>query len=133
MASWNHTMRDVMVKTNITLGSKRKNIVITMVFAIMTQRNVTSIKLTGSMFSPLTDTKRCAKKCNLSAKEVKDLNMFVKDKIDEKINQCNCNMHKMSNFKDLSISSSDKSIQSIIGKTSIEGSDNKNCKLASKK
>eukprot|EP00957_Ditylum_brightwellii_P168108 12798114-Ditylum_brightwellii.AAC.1 len=60
------------------------------------------------------DAKRCAKKCSLSTKEVKNLNTFVKDKIDETIKQCNHNMHAMSNFKDLSISSSNESVQSII-------------------
>eukprot|EP00957_Ditylum_brightwellii_P085996 6542447-Ditylum_brightwellii.AAC.2 len=74
-----------------------------------------------------------AKKCNRSAKEVKDLNAFVKDKIDETIKECKCNMHAMSNFKDLSLSSNDKSVQSIISKTSEEDSDNKSCKPASNK
>eukprot|EP00957_Ditylum_brightwellii_P106456 8121246-Ditylum_brightwellii.AAC.1 len=49
------------------------------------------------------------------------------------INERNCNMHAISNFEDLSISSSDKSIQSIIGTTSVEGSDDESCKPASKK
>eukprot|EP00957_Ditylum_brightwellii_P149976 11422695-Ditylum_brightwellii.AAC.1 len=33
--------------------------------------------------------KRCTKKHNLSAKEVKDLNMVVKDKVDKTIKQSN--------------------------------------------
>eukprot|EP00957_Ditylum_brightwellii_P150800 11481699-Ditylum_brightwellii.AAC.1 len=55
------------------------------------------------------DAEKQAKKCGISAKEVKDLNTFFKEKIDETIKQCNCNMHAMSNFKDLPLSSSDKS------------------------
>eukprot|EP00957_Ditylum_brightwellii_P001771 136344-Ditylum_brightwellii.AAC.1 len=75
------------------------------------------------------DAERSAKKRGLICKEVKDLNVFVKDKIKER----NCNMHTMSNFKDLSISSSSKSIQSIISNTSVEGSGNESYKLAHKK
>eukprot|EP00957_Ditylum_brightwellii_P080920 6155519-Ditylum_brightwellii.AAC.1 len=67
------------------------------------------------------------------AKEVKDLNTFVKDKINEMIKRCSCNIHVMSDFKDLFLSSSHKSVQSIISNTSEEGSDDKSCKLASKK
>eukprot|EP00957_Ditylum_brightwellii_P026532 2007310-Ditylum_brightwellii.AAC.1 len=77
--------------------------------------------------------KRLAKKYGLSAKEVKDLITFTKNKIDEMIKEYNCNMHVMSDFKDLSISSSDKKVQSIISDTSVEGSDSKSCKPASKK
>eukprot|EP00957_Ditylum_brightwellii_P088589 6747812-Ditylum_brightwellii.AAC.1 len=57
------------------------------------------------------DTERRAKKCGLSAKEVKDINTFTKDKINETIKECNHNMHTMSNFEDLSISSSNKIVQ----------------------
>eukprot|EP00957_Ditylum_brightwellii_P055568 4211135-Ditylum_brightwellii.AAC.1 len=46
------------------------------------------------------DAKRYAKKHTLSAKEVKNLNTFIKNKIDETIKQYNCNMHMMSNFED---------------------------------
>eukprot|EP00957_Ditylum_brightwellii_P182555 13906305-Ditylum_brightwellii.AAC.1 len=59
--------------------------------------------------------------------------MFVKDKINETIKERNCNMHAMSNFKDLSISSSNESIQSIVSDTSDEESDNDSCKPAHKK
>eukprot|EP00957_Ditylum_brightwellii_P052244 3962113-Ditylum_brightwellii.AAC.1 len=45
-----------------------------------------------------------------SIKEVKDLNIFVKDKINEMIKEHNCNMHTMSDFEDLSIFSSDKNV-----------------------
>eukprot|EP00957_Ditylum_brightwellii_P175180 13336688-Ditylum_brightwellii.AAC.1 len=69
------------------------------------------------------DAEKWAKKCSLSAIEVKDLNAFVKNKIDEMIKECNCNIHAMSNFEDLSLSSSNKSVQSIINNTSEEGSD----------
>eukprot|EP00957_Ditylum_brightwellii_P094865 7224643-Ditylum_brightwellii.AAC.1 len=79
------------------------------------------------------DTEKLAKKCSLSAKEVKDLNRFVKGKISETIKECTCNMHAMSNFEDLFLSSSNKIAQSIISATSEEGSDDKSCKLASKK
>eukprot|EP00957_Ditylum_brightwellii_P133596 10185885-Ditylum_brightwellii.AAC.1 len=79
------------------------------------------------------DAKWYAKKCSLSAREVKDLNTSVKNKINETIKQHNCSMHAMSNFKDLSISSSDESVQNIISNTSVEDSDNENCKPASKK
>eukprot|EP00957_Ditylum_brightwellii_P064284 4878492-Ditylum_brightwellii.AAC.1 len=57
------------------------------------------------------DAKRQTKKCNISAKEVKDLNTFVTDKIDKTIKENECNMHAISDFKELSISSSNKSIQ----------------------
>eukprot|EP00957_Ditylum_brightwellii_P198027 15087343-Ditylum_brightwellii.AAC.1 len=79
------------------------------------------------------DAKRQAKKCCLSAKEVKDFNVFVKDKINETIKEHDHDMHAMSNFKDLSISLSTESVQSIISDTSAKGSDDKSRKLASKK
>eukprot|EP00957_Ditylum_brightwellii_P137825 10507873-Ditylum_brightwellii.AAC.1 len=46
------------------------------------------------------DAKRQAKKCGLTGREVKDLNVFVKDKIKEMIKKHDRNMHAMSNFKD---------------------------------
>eukprot|EP00957_Ditylum_brightwellii_P025451 1924386-Ditylum_brightwellii.AAC.1 len=73
------------------------------------------------------------KKCSLSAKEVKDLNMFMRDKIKEMIKEHNCNMHMMRDFDDISISSSDESVQSIISNTSVEVSEDKSHKTASKK
>eukprot|EP00957_Ditylum_brightwellii_P088239 6721969-Ditylum_brightwellii.AAC.1 len=79
------------------------------------------------------DAKRHAKRHGLTGKEVKDLNTFVKDKIDETIKEHNRDMQTMSDFKDLSISSSDESIQSIISNTSDEESDNNSRKLAHKK
>eukprot|EP00957_Ditylum_brightwellii_P194299 14798076-Ditylum_brightwellii.AAC.1 len=79
------------------------------------------------------DTKRQAKRRGLTGKEVKDLNAFVKDKIDEMIKERDRNMHVMSNFKDISISVSNKSIQSIIGNTSVEGLDDGSRKTAHKK
>eukprot|EP00957_Ditylum_brightwellii_P075681 5751705-Ditylum_brightwellii.AAC.1 len=57
-ASLSCIKKDVMARENVTLGSARKNIVITMGFATMTQRNETIIKLAGSMFSPLTISKK---------------------------------------------------------------------------
>eukprot|EP00957_Ditylum_brightwellii_P146162 11128968-Ditylum_brightwellii.AAC.1 len=68
-----------------------------------------------------------SKRQGLIGKEVKDLNTFVKDKINKTIKEHNCNMHVMSDFKDLSISSSNesiKSIKSVISNTSVESSDN---------
>eukprot|EP00957_Ditylum_brightwellii_P134465 10251408-Ditylum_brightwellii.AAC.1 len=56
------------------------------------------------------DTKRRTKRRSLTGKEVKDLNTFVKDKIEETIKERNCDMHAMSNFEDLAISLSDESI-----------------------
>eukprot|EP00957_Ditylum_brightwellii_P177573 13525538-Ditylum_brightwellii.AAC.1 len=79
------------------------------------------------------DTKRRAKKYGMAGKEVKDLNALVKDKIKESIKERGCNMHAMSNFEDLSISLSNKSIQSIISNTSVRGSDDNSCKSAYKK
>eukprot|EP00957_Ditylum_brightwellii_P121486 9265169-Ditylum_brightwellii.AAC.2 len=79
------------------------------------------------------DAERCAKKHGLSAKEVEDLNTFVKDKINQTIKEHDCNMRTMSNFDDLPISSSNKSDQSIISDTSEEGSGNMSRKPASKK
>jgi hypothetical protein len=59
--------------------------------------------------------------------------MFVKDKIDETTKEHDSNMHVMNNFEDLSISSSNESIQSIISNTSDEESDNDSHKPAHKK
>eukprot|EP00957_Ditylum_brightwellii_P026081 1971874-Ditylum_brightwellii.AAC.1 len=59
--------------------------------------------------------------------------MFVKDKINKTTTEHKCNMHGMSNLENLSISSSNKSVQSIISNTSVEGSDNESYKLASTK
>eukprot|EP00957_Ditylum_brightwellii_P066505 5048935-Ditylum_brightwellii.AAC.1 len=79
------------------------------------------------------DTKRWATRCSLTGKEVKDLNVFVKDKIKETNKEHNRDMHMMSDFEDLSISMSDKSIQSIISNTSAEGLNDNSRKLANKK
>eukprot|EP00957_Ditylum_brightwellii_P022243 1679003-Ditylum_brightwellii.AAC.1 len=59
--------------------------------------------------------------------------MFVKDKIDETIKERNCDMHAMSIVEDLSISSSNESIQSISSINSDEESDNDSRKPAHKK
>eukprot|EP00957_Ditylum_brightwellii_P182840 13927522-Ditylum_brightwellii.AAC.1 len=79
------------------------------------------------------DAKRRAKKRGLTGREVKDRNAFVKDKIEETIKERNHDMHAMSDFKDLSISSSNGSIKSIISDTSNEESDSNSCKPAHKK
>eukprot|EP00957_Ditylum_brightwellii_P125318 9551532-Ditylum_brightwellii.AAC.1 len=74
------------------------------------------------------ETRRQAKRCGLSGKEVKDFNVFVKDKIKETTKEHNHDMYAMSNFEDLSISLSNKSIQSIISNTSVEDLDDNSCK-----
>eukprot|EP00957_Ditylum_brightwellii_P186017 14162501-Ditylum_brightwellii.AAC.1 len=79
------------------------------------------------------DAKRRAKKRGLTGREVKDLNMFVKDKIKETIKDHDHNMHAMSNFDNLSISSSNDSIESIISNTSNEELDGDSRKPAHKK
>eukprot|EP00957_Ditylum_brightwellii_P109816 8375687-Ditylum_brightwellii.AAC.1 len=79
------------------------------------------------------DAKRRAKKCSITGKEVKDLNAFVKDKIEEMIKERNCNMHVMSDFDNLSLSSSNDSIKSIISNTSNEESNGDSRKPAHKK
>eukprot|EP00957_Ditylum_brightwellii_P122772 9362330-Ditylum_brightwellii.AAC.1 len=79
------------------------------------------------------DAKKRAKKRGLTGREVKDLNAFVKDKIKEMIKECDCDMHAMSDFKNLSISSSNDSIKSIIRDASDEVLDSNSCKPAHKK
>eukprot|EP00957_Ditylum_brightwellii_P039034 2950121-Ditylum_brightwellii.AAC.1 len=79
------------------------------------------------------DAKRHTKKCSLIGREVKDLNTFVKDKIKETIKEHDRNIHAMSNFEDLFISSSNDSIKSIISNTSNEESDGDSRKPAHKK
>eukprot|EP00957_Ditylum_brightwellii_P109642 8362498-Ditylum_brightwellii.AAC.1 len=119
-------------------ASKERSIVITMAFDTMTPPSVTSLNLARSTFSRRTvrfvkDAKKCAKKCSLTDREVKDLNALVKDKIKETIKERNCDMHAMSNFEDLSIFSSNDSIESIISDTSDEELDVNSCKPAHKK
>eukprot|EP00957_Ditylum_brightwellii_P033609 2548143-Ditylum_brightwellii.AAC.1 len=79
------------------------------------------------------DAERRAKRRDLTGKEVKDLNLFAKDKIYKTIKERDCNMHVMSNFEDLLISLSNESIQSIISDTSDEESDSDSRKPAHKK
>eukprot|EP00957_Ditylum_brightwellii_P146836 11178237-Ditylum_brightwellii.AAC.1 len=140
--------RDVMVWENVTKEKERKSVETIIVCVTITWMSATLCKPTGSTFSPCTVSQNSRgsgrsglsrmpkgrpKRCGLTGKEVKDLNAFFKDKIKETIKECNCNMHAMSDFEDLSISSSSKHIQSIISNTSVEGSDNKSCKLVHKK
>eukprot|EP00957_Ditylum_brightwellii_P083578 6352784-Ditylum_brightwellii.AAC.1 len=66
------------------------------------------------------DAERQAKKRGVTGREFKDLNVFIKDKIKETNKKCNCDMHVMSNFDNLSISSSNDNIESIISNTSNE-------------
>eukprot|EP00957_Ditylum_brightwellii_P050291 3814177-Ditylum_brightwellii.AAC.1 len=77
-------------------------------------------------------TAEAPEKRRLTDKEVNDLNTFVKEKIKETVKEYNHDMHTTSDFEDLSISSSNKSIQSIISNTSVEASDNNSCKLSHK-
>eukprot|EP00957_Ditylum_brightwellii_P024212 1826326-Ditylum_brightwellii.AAC.1 len=72
-------------------------------------------------------------KHGLSAKEVKDLNTFVKDKINKMIKEHCHDMHAMIDFKELLISSSNKTINSILSDTSVEDSKDEDHKLAVKK
>eukprot|EP00957_Ditylum_brightwellii_P139267 10614023-Ditylum_brightwellii.AAC.1 len=96
----------------------------------MTLTSATLFKLAESTFSP-PPYYRIAEAP--AGKEVKDLNAFVKEKIHETIKECNHNMNAINDFEDLSISSSNESIQSIISDTSDEELDNNSCKLAHKK
>eukprot|EP00957_Ditylum_brightwellii_P184775 14073705-Ditylum_brightwellii.AAC.1 len=59
--------------------------------------------------------------------------MFIKDKIKETIKERDRIMHAMSNFDNLSISSSDDSMESIISDTSNEELDGDSRKPAHKK
>eukprot|EP00957_Ditylum_brightwellii_P133627 10188237-Ditylum_brightwellii.AAC.1 len=79
------------------------------------------------------DAKRQAKKRSLTGKEVKDLNVLIKDKIKETIKERNCDMHWMSDFDNLSISSSNDSMENIISDTSDEELDGDSRKPAHKK
>eukprot|EP00957_Ditylum_brightwellii_P163752 12466653-Ditylum_brightwellii.AAC.1 len=105
-------MRDVTVWEGVIKANKRKSIA-----TIMSHRKhvqpTCCIKERQRLWQVqfVKDAKRRAKMPNLTGKEVKDLNMFVKDKIKETIKERNHNMHAMSNFEDLSISLSNKSIQ----------------------
>eukprot|EP00957_Ditylum_brightwellii_P145488 11078233-Ditylum_brightwellii.AAC.1 len=77
--------------------------------------------------------KRCTKKRNLNAIVVKDLNAFINDKVDEILKEHDNALHMVSDFKERLISSSNKSGQSIIRKTSVIASNNKDCKPVAKK
>eukprot|EP00957_Ditylum_brightwellii_P059189 4492127-Ditylum_brightwellii.AAC.1 len=79
------------------------------------------------------DAERRAKKRGLTGREVKNLNTFVKDKIKETIKERDHDMHAMSNFDNMSISSSNDSIKSIISDTFNEELDGDSCKPAHKK
>eukprot|EP00957_Ditylum_brightwellii_P039650 2999621-Ditylum_brightwellii.AAC.1 len=65
--------------------------------------------------------------------QVKDLNTFIKDKINEMIKQCDQNMHAISNFEELFTSSNYESVHSIVRDTSVEDSGDEECKPDSKK
>eukprot|EP00957_Ditylum_brightwellii_P029814 2254981-Ditylum_brightwellii.AAC.1 len=99
-------MGDVTVWKNVIKASKRKTYRkhVQPTYRITEQQRLWQIWF-------VKDAKRQAKRCGLTGKEVKDLNMVVKDKINETIKENDCGMHTMSNFEDLSISSSNKSIQ----------------------
>eukprot|EP00957_Ditylum_brightwellii_P196193 14948959-Ditylum_brightwellii.AAC.1 len=79
------------------------------------------------------DAEKRTKRRGLTGQDVKDLSAFVNNKINKTIKECNRGMHMMSNFEDLSISSSNESIQSIIRNTSDEELDSNSRKPAHKK
>eukprot|EP00957_Ditylum_brightwellii_P097435 7421004-Ditylum_brightwellii.AAC.2 len=79
------------------------------------------------------DANRHAKKHGLVAKDVKDLNTFINDKVNKMLNEHDNNLHVMNSVKELSISSSNESIQSIASNTLAKASDSKDRKLAAKK
>ena len=79
------------------------------------------------------DSKRRARERGLTGKEVKDLNAFVKDKIEETIKERDRDMHAMSNFDNLSLSSSNEIMESIISNMSDKELDGDSCKPAHKK
>eukprot|EP00957_Ditylum_brightwellii_P078133 5940246-Ditylum_brightwellii.AAC.1 len=100
-------------KANSIGASEEKKIVITMAFAIMTPLSATLLNLARNTFSRRTilwnsrgSDRSCLLKMlrgvprNLTGREIKDLNVFVKDKINETNKERDCNMHAMNNFKD---------------------------------
>eukprot|EP00957_Ditylum_brightwellii_P160638 12229057-Ditylum_brightwellii.AAC.1 len=111
--SLSHVTRDVTVQKNVTKANKRKNecnFVQACRKHVQPTHHITEQqRLWQVQF--VKDAKRQAQRRGLTGKEVKDLNTFVKEKIKEMIKECNHNMHAMSDFEDLSISSSNKSIQ----------------------
>eukprot|EP00957_Ditylum_brightwellii_P094140 7167546-Ditylum_brightwellii.AAC.1 len=129
-----HITRDDTVWENIVKEKERKSIATTMshrkhvqpMHYITEQQRLRQVQFVKG-------TEMRAKKHSLTGKEVKHLNAFVKDKIKETIKEHNCDMHMMSNFKDLFISSSDKGIQCIISNTFVKGYDNYSGKLAHNK
>eukprot|EP00957_Ditylum_brightwellii_P199835 15234199-Ditylum_brightwellii.AAC.1 len=115
--------RDVTVWENI-IKSRRKHV--QPMHRITEQQRLRQVQFAK-------DAKRWAKKRGLTGKEVKDLKAFIKDKIKETIKERNCNMHTISDYKDLSISLSNGGIKSIINYISVEDLDNDSCKPAHKK
>eukprot|EP00957_Ditylum_brightwellii_P200378 15276472-Ditylum_brightwellii.AAC.1 len=59
--------------------------------------------------------------------------MFVNNKVNKMFKEHVNNMHIMSNFENVLISSTDKSVQRIMSITSVEASNNEDCKLVAKK
>eukprot|EP00957_Ditylum_brightwellii_P119111 9084844-Ditylum_brightwellii.AAC.1 len=111
-------------------GKCKENIAINMVFATMTQSNATSIKLVESMFSQLTiswSSRGSSRSSSLRMPRGVPKNAALA------LKRSRISAHAMSNFEDLPISSSNKSVQNITSNTSVEGSDNKSHKMASKK
>eukprot|EP00957_Ditylum_brightwellii_P049073 3723546-Ditylum_brightwellii.AAC.1 len=120
-------------KANTMGESAGKSIVTTMAFKHLQPKHRITEQQRLQQVQFVKDAKRRANRHSLTGKEVKDLNTFVKDKINKTIKERNRNMHAMSNFKDLLISSSDESIQSIISNNSNEESDSNSHKPAHKK
>eukprot|EP00957_Ditylum_brightwellii_P081556 6204427-Ditylum_brightwellii.AAC.1 len=79
------------------------------------------------------DAERRAKKRSLTGREVKDPNMFVNNKIKENFKERDRDMHAMSDFDNLSLSSGDESMESIISNTSDEELDGDSRNLVHKK
>eukprot|EP00957_Ditylum_brightwellii_P007202 546408-Ditylum_brightwellii.AAC.1 len=102
-------------------------------FVTMTLKNATMKASAGHMFSPLTTSWKSRGSGSLTAEDVKDLNAFINDKVNKMLKGHNNELHMMSNFKELLISSGDESIEIIVSGISAEASDNKDSKLAAKK
>eukprot|EP00957_Ditylum_brightwellii_P084328 6412683-Ditylum_brightwellii.AAC.1 len=71
---------------------------------------------------------QCLKQ-GLNVKEIKDLNLFISNKVDEMFESHERDLHTMSDVEDILISSSNESIISI---TSADTSDNEDCKPKAK-
>eukprot|EP00957_Ditylum_brightwellii_P111386 8495438-Ditylum_brightwellii.AAC.1 len=89
-----HVTRDITVWKNAIKANKRKSIATIMSCRkhVQPMRCITKQQRLLQVWF-VKDSKRQAKKRGLTGKEVKDLNAFVKDKIEETIKERDCNMH----------------------------------------